>query len=277
MIGLSVSSFYYQSKNSTAEHAFRDAEIRDKIEQLHVDFPGYGYRRIYAQFLRDGLRINAKKIRRIMREFKLFPVMWRGFKIATTDSNHSHRIYPNLLKGKPVNRVNQVWVADITYIRILTEFIYLAVVMYSYSRKILGWAISKKIDRNLCIEALKGALESRQSPAGCIHHSDRGVQYASDDYIALLRQAGFEISMSAKGNPYDNAFMESFMKTLKYEEIHLNEYETWDDVKNRLPQFIEQVYNKKRLHSSLGYLPPEEFEQVIQNMKPANRPVLSLS
>ena len=209
-----------------------------------------------------------------MKNFGLKPITWRTF-VRTTDSRHNLRVYPNLIKGRQVRAVNQVWVADITYIRIHSSFVYLAALLDLYSRRIVGWAISKRIDTELCLTALKMALATRVA-CGCIHHSDRGVQYASGHYVRLLRQHELQISMSAKGNPYDNAFMESFYKTLKYEEVHLWNYETYDDVIERLPFFIEEVYNRKRLHSSIGYVPPIEFEAAVLNMKPADRPVLNL-
>lgn len=194
-----------------------------------------------------------------MREEGLFAIVHRAF-VRTTDSDHDFFIYPNRVKDKEVAGTNQVWVSDITYIRIATCFVYLAVILDLYSRKVIGWAISRRIGRNLCLEALRMALEARKPGFGCIHHSDRGVQYASQDYVGLLKTNGFEISMSAKGNPYDNTFAEFFFKTLKYEEVHLWNYETLADVIERVPYFIEEVYNKKRLHSSLGYLSPEMFE-----------------
>ena len=209
-----------------------------------------------------------------MKKFGLTPITWRTF-VRTTDSRHALPVYPNLIKNRQVHAINEVWVADITYIRIRSSFVYLAAILDLYSRRIVGWAISKRIDTELCLGALRMALETRQAD-GCIHHSDRGVQYASAAYVALLRQHGLPISMSAKGNPYDNAFMESFYKTLKYEEVHLCDYETYDDVIERLPFFIEEVYNRKRLHSSIGYVPPTEFEDAVSNMKPADRPVLNL-
>jgi putative transposase len=209
-----------------------------------------------------------------MKKFGLQPITWRTF-VRTTDSRHKLPVYPNLLKKRQVRSVNAVWVADITYIRIRSSFVYLAALLDLYSRRVVGWAISKRIDTELCVSALQMALETRR-PRGCIHHSDRGVQYASAQYVGLLRQHGFQISMSRKGNPYDNAFMESFYKTLKYEEVHLANYETYEDVIERLPFFLEDVYNRKRLHSSIGYVPPVEFEDAVLNMKPADRPVLNL-
>ena len=223
---------------------------------------------------RCGVPVNGKRIRRVMKKFRLRPITWRTF-IRTTDSRHALPVYRNLIKNRQIRAVNQAWVADITYIRIRSSFVYLAAILDLYSRRIVGWAISKRIDTELCITALRMALETR-STHGCIHHSDRGAQYASATYVALLRQYGLQISMSAKGNPYDNAFMESFYKTLKYEEVHLWNYETYDDVIERLPFFLEEVYNRKRLHSSIGYVPPAEFEDAVLNMKPADRPVLNL-
>ena len=209
-----------------------------------------------------------------MKKFGLKPITWQRF-VRTTDSHHRLSVYPNLIKNRQLRAVNEVWVADLTYIRIRSSFVYLAALLDLYSRRIVGWAISKRIDTELCLAALQMAVDNRHA-CGCIHHSDRGVQYASARYVALLRQHGLQVSMSAKGNPYDNAFMESFYKTLKYEEVHLWNYETYQDVIERLPFFLEEVYNRKRLHSSIGYLPPVEFEAAILNMKPADRPVLNL-
>jgi transposase InsO family protein len=272
---LPLSSYYY---NPNTHHRRLqqddDEKLRQQIERIHETLPGYGYRRITWELKRRGLRVNQKRIRRVMKKFGLRPLSWRRF-VRTTDSRHGLRVYPNLIKNRQVRSVNQVWVADLTYIRIRSGFVYLAALLDLYSRRIVGWAVSKRIDAELCVTALNMALENRRAQ-GCIHHSDRGVQYASSRYVQLLRQHGLQISMSAKGNPYDNAFMESFYKTLKYEEVHLWNYETYQDVLDRLPFFLEQVYNRKRLHSSIGYVPPVEFEANVSKLKPADRPVLNL-
>lgn len=271
---LASSSYYYQPITDLQAIERRDALLRDHIERLQGEFPGYGYRRLGQQLRREGIVVNDKKIRRLQRKYQLFPIRWQSFKIATTDSNHHHRVYPNLLVGKTLTGINQAWVADITYIRIRQGFVFLAAILDRYSRKVIGWAISKRIDADLCVAALRIALEQRQPPAGCIHHSDRGVQYACGEYITILEQAQMQISMSRTANPYDNAHMESFFKTLKYEEVHLANYETHDDVVQHIPHFIEEVYNSKRLHSALGYLPPTEYEMAIQSTKTAARPSL---
>lgn len=272
---LASSSYYYQPLTDLEEHDRSDAELRDHIERLQGEFPGYGYRRLGRQLRREGIVVNDKKIRRLQRQYQLFPIRWQSFKISTTDSHHGHKVYPNLLAGKALTGINQAWVADITYIRISKGFVFLAAILDRYSRKVIGWAISKRIDAELCLAALKSALQTRQPPPGSIHHSDRGVQYACREYIALLEQAQMQISMSRTGNPYDNAHMESFFKTLKYEEVHLANYETYDDVIQRIPHFIEEVYNSKRLHSALGYLPPIEYEMAIQLTETADRPSLN--
>jgi len=244
-----------------SERARRDAELRDRIEAIQAQYPAYGVRQVYWEFFwTHHQRINRKRIARVMKKFGLKALIYRGFKVSTTDSSHSNRIYPNLLHGKEVSAPNQVWVADITYVRIRTGFIYFAAVLDLFSRRVVGWAVSKRIDTELCLEALKMAIEKRQPGAGLIHHSDRGVQYTSDEYVALLKTYGIEISMSRKGNCWDNAFMESFFGTLKREEVHLLDYEDFTDVIFRLPKFIEDLYNEKRRHSSLGGLSPAEFE-----------------
>lgn len=276
MIRLAPSSYYYRPTVNSQARARADADLRDRIERIHLRFPGYGYRRLQRQLAREGWQVNAKRIRRVQQEYKLFPVIWRTFKVATTDSDHGLPVYPNRLRGMTFSGLNQAWVADVTYIRLLTTFVYLAAILDLYSRKVIGWAISRRIDAELCLQALKSALAAREPPPGCLHHSDRGVQYASHAYVATLEAAGMVISMSRTANPYDNAHMESFFKTLKYEEVHLANYETYADVIERLPHFIEEVYNSKRLHSSLGYCPPEEYEQQIQQTQTADRPLLKL-
>jgi putative transposase len=197
-----------------------------------------------------------------MQENGLKALIWRGFKVKTTDPNHDFGYAPNRIAGMQVTDVNQVWVADITYIRVRYGFVYLAAVMDLFSRNIVGWAISRRIDASLCKMALNCAIEQRKPLPGLIHHSDRGVQYACDEYRVVLDSNGILASMSAKGHCYDNAFMESFFKTLKAEEVYLTEYETIEDVEKNIPQFIEAVYNRKRLHSSLGYKSPMEYERL---------------
>jgi putative transposase len=274
-MNLGSSSYYYQPVTDREEKERQDTLLRDQIERLQGEFPGYGYRRLGRQLRREGVVVNDKKVRRVQKKYQLFPIRWQNFRIATTDSDHGHKTYPNLLRGKILIAINQAWVADITYIRILKGFVFLAAILDLYSRKVVGWALSKRIDAELCIAALKTALERRKPPAGCIHHSDRGVQYACREYIVLLEAAHMQISMSRTANPYDNAHMESFFKTLKYEEVHLANYETFEDVIRRIPHFIEDVYNRKRLHSALGYVSPEEYERAFHSTTTADRASLN--
>jgi transposase InsO family protein len=273
---LSPSTYYYRPKVDPKIKAISDSDLRGKIEKIQAVFPGYGYRRIQKHLVREGIFVNAKRIRRVMSENGLFAEVKKAF-VATTDSDHDLPIHPNLVKGREVNGPNEIWVADLTYIRIATCFVYLAVILDLFSRKVVGWAISRSLSKEICVEALKMALETRDPAPGCIHHSDRGVQYASKEYVDLLVSRGLRVSMSRKGNPYDNAFAESFMKTLKHEEVDLWNYETYAEVIERVPYFIEEVYNKKRLHSALGYLPPEEFEQkMVEKSKTVGNRQLSL-
>jgi putative transposase len=253
-MNLPKSSYYYKPVEAKT-----DPGLLPRIEALVEEFSGYGYRRVTEQLQREGRRVNHKKILRIMRERDLLCRPRRRW-VTTTNSNHAFPRYPNRIKEIPITALNQVWVADITYIRIQTAFVYLAVILDLFSRKAIGYALSRRIDTALSLQALRMAMETRRPPMGVIHHSDQGVQYAAHDYVETLQASGFEISMARKGNPYDNAVAESFMKTLKTEEVYLSEYRTLDDVQSRLPYFIEQVYNRKRLHSALGYRPPEEFE-----------------
>jgi putative transposase len=274
-MNLAESTYYRDPNVSRLEQDERDADIRDKVEQIRVEFPRTGYRMLLQHLKRAGVVIGERRLRGILRKFDLQFRHKKRF-VRTTDSNHPHEIHPNLIEELAVNGVNQVWTSDITYIRINTGFVYLAVILDLYSRKVIGWAISKKIDGKLAISALEMAIKRRNPKRGVIHHSDRGVQYLCEAYVALLDKFGFHKSCSRKGNPYDNAWTESFMKTLKYDEIHMRNYETYLDVVEKLPSFIEEVYNKKRLHSALNYLPPEEFEIKFARENDVGRPTFHL-
>lgn len=263
MIGLSASTFYYQPKVSREERERQDADLRDHVERVQMEHPRSGYRTVREYLRRAGIVVGERKIRRIMKKYDLHARVKRAF-VRTTDSNHSHRVYPNLLPGRTVMGLNEVWTADLTYIRIANGFVYLAIILDLYSRRVIGWNLSKQIDGELALGALRMAIEQRKPAPGCIHHSDRGVQYLCEKYIALLKAHGFWISNSAKGNPYDNAWTESFMKTLKQDEVYLANYETYLDVIENLPRFIEEVYNEKRVHSGIEYLTPSELEERVR-------------
>ena len=274
---LARSSFYYKPKVKSPEQLKEEADLRGRIEAICLEFPRYGYRRVTKQLQYEGWRVNHKRVLRVMRESDLLCQVRRK-RTRTTDSRHPFPRYPNLVKGMAVTRPNQVWVADITYIRIMTGFMYLAAILDGWSRKVIGYAISTAIDTRLTLEAFKMAIAGRDPGPGVIHHSDQGVQYASAEYVEMLKNHGFEISMARVGNPYENAQMESFFKTLKYEEVYLWEYRTPGDVLERLPHFLEEVYNQKRLHSALGYLSPNDFEELQHQypVEPSRQTILNM-
>ena len=235
-------------------------ELRDEMQQVALQFPAYGYRRITAELNRRGFAVNHKHVLRLMRQDNLLCLRHKSF-VVTTDSRHSLPVYPNLARAITPSGMNQLWVADITYIRLRTEFVYLAVLLDAFSRRVIGWALGRTLEAGLAVSALRMALRRRCPQPGLVHHSDRGVQYASQDYTGLLKEHKIDISMSRKGNPYDNAACESFMKTLKYEEVYRSEYRGLADAYAQIGEFLERVYNQHRLHSALGYVPPAEFEQ----------------
>ena len=253
-----VSRSWYYARSPT-EAGAEEVALRDAIERLVLAFPGYGYRRVTKQLARDGWSVNHKRVLRVMRQEALLCQLKRHF-VPTTDSTHGYRRYPNRLTNLTIDRLDQVWVADITSIRLPTAFIYLAALLDAYSRRCVGWHLSPTIDAQLTLAALEHALVARQPGPGLVHHSDQGVQYASRAYVARLETAGVEPSMAAVGNPYENAQAESFFKTLKREEVYLNEYQSFAEAEANLAHFIDDIYNTKRLHSRLGYRPPAEFE-----------------
>jgi putative transposase len=234
-------------------------DLRDALQRIALEMPSYGRPRITAELRRRGWKVNPKRVYRLMREDNLLCVRRRKF-VITTDSNHGRKIYPNLACRMELTAVDQLWVADITYIRLREEFVYLAVILDAYSRRVIGWELDRTLEDDLTIAALEMALSRRTILPGLVHHSDRGTQYASGPYTNLLEANQITISMSRKGNPWDNAACESFMKTLKYEEVYRNEYRDLREARTSISQFLEVVYNRKRLHSALGYLPPAEFE-----------------
>jgi len=250
---------------SQAEPADQDLDLRDEIQRIALEFPCYGRPRITFELRRRGWQVNHKRVRRIMREDNLLCLRKRKF-VLTTDSNHNLRVYPNLAGEMELTGLDQLWIADITYIRLESEFVYLAVVLDAYSRRVIGWALDRNLEDDLAIAALKMAFRRRSPAEGLTHHSDRGVQYASNDYTGLLKEHGVRISMSRSGNPYDNATCESFMKTLKYEEVYRQDYRDLADARASIERFVEKVYNAKRLHSALGYRPPIEFERSLLNL-----------
>jgi putative transposase len=251
---------YYRDWARTAPGR-EETALRDLVQRLSLENRRYGYRRIAQLVRREGWAANHKRIARIRQEDNLLALRRPAFRPATTDSAHAYVRWPNLVRKLVLTEVNQLWVADITYVRLDEAFVYLAVVLDVFSRKVVGWALADHLRAELAIEALDKALADRDvAGAGLIHHSDQGVQYACGDYIDRLLAAGVRPSMSLPGRPWDNAFAESFMKTLKVEEVDGSAYRDLDDAKTHIGQFIDTVYNRQRLHSALRYLSPEEFE-----------------
>ena len=266
--GLSRAGYYRFRRRHESRQA--GMTLQNQIQHIALRWPAYGYRRVHAELVRQGWKINHKRVLRVMRNDNLLCVRLRKF-IFTTDSRHGLPIYPNLVADLVVTSIDQLWVADITYIRLQLEFVYLAVLLDAFSRHCLGWALRRSLEAALALEALRMALRHRKPKPGLVHHSDRGVQYASRDYTAELQQHRIRISMSRTASPYDNAQAESFIKTLKYEEVYRTEYRSLEDVRASIGEFLEKIYNRERLHSALGYRPPIEFERHLRRAQAMGR------
>lgn len=265
LVEINRSWYYAKPERRSAE----DVDLQDEIEKIVLEYSGYGYRRVTRELTRRGYRVNHKRVLRIMRQGDwLCRVRRRGKR--TTDSDHGLAVYPNLLKDRAITELDQVWVADITYIRLSHEFVYLAVILDAYSRRVIGWELSRSLETSLTLAALERALRSRTVRPGLIHHSDQGVQYASESYVHRAQEAGLTLSMGRRGQPTDNPRAEAFFRTLKMEQVYLTEYLDFEDAYRQIRRFIERVYNHKRLHSSLGYVPPVEFEEKLR-AKPKRR------
>jgi len=258
--GVSRASFYRWLEPCLPAQA--EMELRASIQAVVLEHRRrYGYRRVTAELRRRGMIVNHKRVARLMQEDNLLAMQPRAW-ASTTASGHELEVYLNLASRMKLTAINQLWVADITYIRLATEFVYLAVVLDGFSRKVVGWALGRSLAASLAVTALEQAIAQRQPLPGLVHHSDRGLQYASQEYVQVLRRHGMVPSMSRPANPYDNAFCESFLRTLKREEIEAGIYRDLEDLRDHLEQFIERYYNRCRLHSALGYRTPEEFEQI---------------
>lgn len=255
---------WYRRRSAAPAVGRREVELRDQVQKIALGWPSYGSRRMTAELRRRGWAVNRKRVQRLMRQDNLLCLRKQRF-VVTTDSDHPWPVYRNLARSMVLTGTDQLWRADITYIRLLEEFIYLAVILDAYSRRVIGWALDRTLEDRLTLAALRMALARRRLSPGLVHHSDRGVQYASSDYTSLLRDQGIQISMSRKANPWDNAACESFMKTLKSEEVYRIEYRDLAHARSRLRAFLETVYNRQRLHSALGYLPPVEFEHSLRH------------
>jgi putative transposase len=250
---------FYRQQARVPRRGDLDMDLRDAIQRIALEMPSYGRPRITRELRNRGWKVNPKRVYRLMREDNLLCVRRRKF-VVTTNSAHGLRVYPNLARQMVLTDVDQLWRADITYIRLREEFVFLAVIVDGYSRRVIGWALDRSMETELPLAALRMALSRRTIGGGLVHHSDRGVQYASHEYTGLLKERGIAISMSRKGNPWDNAACESFIKTLKYEEVYRNEYRDLAEARASIQRFLEGIYNRKRLHSALGYVPPAEFE-----------------
>lgn len=260
LAGVSRASYYrrWQMRKPTEEQM----AVRDRVQGLALRYRHYGYRPITTLLKREGWIVNHKRVLRLMREDNLLSLRRRKF-VLTTDSDHDWQVYPNLARRMHVNGLDQLWVADITYVRLHREFIYLAVILDVYSRRVVGWSISRSLDSTVAQQALASAIQKRRPKPGLVHHSDRGWQYACRQYVGLLDRHGIQASMSRAGNPYDNAFAETFMKTLKAEEVDARRYSSFQEAEQSIGSFIESFYNTERLHSALGYRSPADFERAI--------------